>query len=105
MGLKPNPDFIEEERNYYDLDYLNQNRIVTIDGEEKIMTVDEIFDDIIADHPELLDEYSQLNLEYVKDGDKVRRKTKKELKETYEALEKTDAKVYMEYVLKKKNIL
>lgn len=100
-NLKVKDGFFEEKRNRFDKYISNQNRIVTIDGEEKIMTVDEIFEDIISDHPEFLEEYSQLNLEYIKDGDKVRKKTKKELKETLDALEKEDAIIYVQHLLNK----
>ena len=101
FNLNPPEGFIEKQRNRFDLDFSNDNRDVFIDGEKKVMSVDEIFSEVIVDHPELLEEYSQLNLEYIKDGDKVRKKTKKELKDTLDTLEKKDAILYVESLLNK----
>ena len=48
------------------------------------MTLDEIFDDLIKTHPELLQKYPQLNVEYLVENNSVRRKNIEELKELLE---------------------
>ena len=77
-------DTLSTIRNLYGKDIFNTNRVVLVDGKEQTMTLDEIFDDLIKTHPELLQKYPQLNVEYLVENNSVRRKNIEELKELLE---------------------
>ena len=104
MNMRAPANYIEFERNRTDHDISNQNRKIIVDGEEKIMTVDEIFDNVIVNYPEKLNTFPQLNLEYVVENNKVRKKTKAELNETLDALEDSNAIEYLQTVINKKGL-
>lgn len=80
-----------------------ENLLRTIDGTEftkqNSLTVDEIFEYMVEDHPEYLNKYSQLRIGYIVDNGKVRCKTNVELINTYLKLdEKTDDDEYRKYI-------
>ncbi len=73
---------IEEEIKLYKLDLrkIDEDKL----GVEQTALIDEIFDKIVEDKPELLEKYPQLKVEYVLEDGFVRRKNYEELLDTYE---------------------
>lgn len=102
MHLSPPEGFIEYQKNIYDRNLSNQNRIITVDGKEEIMTVDEIFDKVIVNNPKKLDTFPQLNLEYINENGVVRKKNKQELNETLGTLKDPNTIQYLQSVIDKK---
>ena len=82
MGLKIS------ETNQLDFQSIieNKDRIVEIDGIKQIKSVDEIFDDVIKQHPHYLKKYPQLGIEYIKENGNVVRRSKESLNEMLENL-------------------
>jgi hypothetical protein len=104
FNLHARDEDIDFLRNQYDRDLSNQNRVIMIDGKEEIMTVDEIFKDVVKSHPEVLNDFPQLKLEYVIENNEVREKTKDELKATLEGLTDEDAIIYIKDKINKRNL-
>ena len=63
----------------YSQDLNNRNRIVIVNGKEEIKTVDEIFDEVIQNMPNVINVFPQLGLEYINEDGVIRRKNTKEL--------------------------
>ena len=78
-------------------DIHNTDRVIIIDGKEVTMSQDEILDNVIRNHPEALNDFVQLNLEYIIDGSEVRRKTVEELQDS---LTKTNDAILISYIEK-----
>lgn len=85
--------------------FLNKDRSVN----DKRENLDELFDELLMRHPELLEQYPQLKLEYTLEYEGVRRKTLEEVRLTYESYLKgnlqlngkdDEIKVYFENLIK-----
>ena len=62
--------------------------------------MEDIFDFIVIEHPEYLDLYPQLRIEYIKDGKIVRRKTRDELIDTLLDSQNKEEKEYVKKLLR-----
>lgn len=82
LGFSLNGDYLKLLNEQYIMDTDSIERKIIINGKEEYKTLDEIFDEIIKLEPQYLDLYPQLQVEYIKEDNSVRRKTKDELVET-----------------------
>ncbi len=71
--------FAEVLRNAWPVNSNRLERMVEENGVMVTKTLDEVFDGVIADNPHYLEKYPQLAIEYIKEDNKVRKKTKEEL--------------------------
>lgn len=79
VSLSLSNETLKDLNKNYVMDTGILERKIIIDGKEEYKTVDEIFDEVIKLNPEYLDLYPQLKVEYIKEDNSVRRKTKDEL--------------------------
>ena len=79
---------------------IKEERKIIVEGKEEYKSVDDIFDFIVIEHPEYLDLYPQLRIEYIKDGKIVRRKTRDELIDTLLDSQNKEEKEYVKKLLK-----
>ena len=99
FGYKiPDDILIELEKEF--IHDIKEERKIIIDGKEEYKSMEDIFDFIVIEHPEYLDLYPQLRIEYIKDGKIVRRKTRDELIDTLLDSQNKEEKEYVKKLLR-----
>lgn len=99
FGYKISDSILESLKKEFIHDY-NCERRVKINAKEEYKDVNDVFDLLIRSHAEYLDLYPQLKLEYVKDGQIVRRKTRNELVDSLLVSKSDEEKEYLKKLLK-----
>lgn len=82
LGFSLNDDYLKLLNEQYIMDTDSLERKIIVNDKEEYKIVDEIFDEVIKLEPEYLDLYPQLQVEYIKEDNSVRKKTKNELLDT-----------------------
>lgn len=99
FGYKVSDSIFEPLKKEFIHDYSDERRVM-INGKEEYKDVNDVFDLLISRHCEYLDLYPQLKLEYIKDGQIVRRKTRDELIDSLLLSENEEEKAYLKKLLK-----